>query len=49
MSRRVLPSRSTRGARPVQSTEQENKDNELYAKMFGNDLDDDEDFIISIH
>lgn len=41
MSRRALPSRATRGAKPAKTIEEENKDNEIYARMFGNDLDDE--------
>lgn len=47
MSRRSLPARSTRGAKPVaRSAEEEKRDNELYAKLFGQELDDDEDFVM---
>jgi hypothetical protein len=46
MSRRALPPRASRGAKPPKTEEEEKKDNELYAKMFGADLDDDEDFVL---
>lgn len=47
MSKRVLPSRSTRGTKPIRTQEQELKDNELYASLFGKNLDDDEEYIES--
>ena len=46
MSRRALPPRATRGNKPVKSEEEERRDNDLYAKMFGGDLDDEEDFVL---
>lgn len=44
MSRRELPARSTRGQKPVITEEQANQDNQIYEKLFGNNLDDDEDY-----
>jgi len=48
MSRRTLPSRSTRGQRQTQSVEQQGEDDKIYAQMFGGNLDDDEDYNLSI-
>lgn len=47
MSRRALPPRATRGNKPQKSEEEERRDDDLYAKMFGGDLDDDEDYTLS--
>lgn len=48
MSKRTLPARSTRGQRTTQTTQQEGEDDKIYAQMFGSNLDDDEDYTLSI-
>ena len=49
MARRWLPPRTTRGQKPVSTPAEQNHDDLLYNAMFGDNLDDEEDYVERIN